>query len=128
VEFILIRIPSFDWILGHVQDGTKQAAPREVIHLLTEAKTAQIARLARGGVEPPGTKLFSALAFRDATTPVSNTRLEGAAYADYPDLRPFIEALDEEKAEQTLTTLMTAWPPQPTSRQTAVVTRSSSSR
>jgi hypothetical protein len=100
---------TFDWILSRVQDGSKQAAPREVIHLLTEAKKAQIARLDRGETEPPNTEIFSALAFRDAIAPVSNARLDGAIYAEYPDLRPYIEGLEGEKAEQTIDTLMVAW-------------------
>ena len=100
---------TFDWILGRVQDGTKQAAPREVIHLLTEAKKAQVARLDRGELAPVGAELFSALAFRDAVEPVSDARLDGAIYAEYPDLRPSIEGLEGEKAEQTIETLMVAW-------------------
>jgi hypothetical protein len=67
---------TFEWIIIRVQDGTRTAAPREVIHLLTEAKDAQLKMLERGEPQPPGTELISRQAFRDALPAVSQVRLE----------------------------------------------------
>jgi hypothetical protein len=67
---------TFEWIIIRVQDGTRTAAPREVIHLLTEAKDAQLKMLERGEPQPPGTELISRQTFRDALPAVSQVRLE----------------------------------------------------
>lgn len=54
-----------------MQDGAGVVAPREVIHLLTEAKDAQLQMLERGEDEPPGNELLSRQALRDALYQVS---------------------------------------------------------
>lgn len=100
---------TFEWILGRVQDGTKKSAPREVIHLLTEARDAQLRMLDRGEAEPPGTELLSRAAFRESLLPVSTVRLEQTLYAEYPTEKPWIQALDGEKTEHTLGTLADIW-------------------
>jgi len=104
---------TFEWILGRVQDGTKTFAPREVIHLLTEARNTQLEMLERGESEPPATELFTRPAFREALLPVSTTRLEQTIYAEYPELKPRIAALEFEQAEQTLQTLAEIWMVEP---------------
>lgn len=104
------RNPStFDWILGRVQDGTKTVAPREVIHLLTEAKLNQLAMLERGEDEPPESELFTRQAFRDALPTVSKVRLEQTIYAEYPEVKNWLVTLDSEKAEQPPTSLARIW-------------------
>ena len=88
---------TFEWVLSRAQDGTRLAAPREVIHLLTEARNAQLALLERSEEPPPGDELLSRQALREAMPPVSQVRLEQTIYAEYPELRPAISALEEEK-------------------------------
>ncbi|MDP8928444.1 MAG: hypothetical protein M3O70_07675 [Actinomycetota bacterium] len=100
---------SFEWILGRVQDGTGTVAPREVIHLLTEARDAQLVMLERGEDDPPGTELLSRQALREALAPVSRVRLEQTIYAEYPELKERILALEQEKTEHTLDTLAQIW-------------------
>ena len=100
---------TFEWILGRAQDGKKTFAPREVIHLLTEAQDIQVEMLVRGEPEPLGAELFTRQAFREALMPVSNTRLEQTIYAEYPELKSLIAALKAEKAEQTLEKLTEIW-------------------
>lgn len=100
---------SFEWILGRVEDGLGNRAPREVIHLLNEARDAQLAMLERGEEEPPGDELFSRQALREALLPVSRVRLEQTIFAENPELQEFITALEEEKAEQTPETLAQIW-------------------
>lgn len=100
---------TFEWILGRVQDGTKRSAPREVIHLLTEARDAQSWMLDRGESEPPGTELLSRAAFRESLLPVSRVRLEQTLYAEYPTEKAWIQALEGEKTEHTVDTLAEVW-------------------
>lgn len=100
---------TFEWILGRVQDGTGTVAPREVIHLLTEARDAQLAMLDRGEQEPSGTELLSRQAFRDALPAVSRVRLEQTIYAEFPELKTHIVALEREKTAHTLRSLAAIW-------------------
>lgn len=100
---------TFEWIIGRVRDGTQTVAPREVIHLLTEARDAQLKMLEQGELEPPGSELISRQAFRDALLPVSKVRLEQTMYAEYPELKEKIALLDREKTEQTPATLADIW-------------------
>ncbi|MDQ6525133.1 hypothetical protein RB608_16045 [Nocardioides sp. LHD-245] len=100
---------TFEWILGRVQDGTKKSAPREVIHLLTEARDAQLRALDRGEAEPLTTELMSRAAFRESLFPVSKVRLEQTLYAEYPTEKPWIQALEGEKTEHTVGTLGEIW-------------------
>ena len=100
---------TFEWILGRVRDGTGTVAPREVIHLLSEARDAQIAMLERGEDEPPNSEIFTRQAFRDALFPVSKSRLEQTIYAEYPELREHISDFEEEKTAHSLETLTDVW-------------------
>jgi hypothetical protein len=100
---------TFEWILGRVQDGTKRPAPREVIHLLNEARDAQLKMLERGEPEPPGREVVSRGAFREALLPVSQVRLEQTLYAEYPVEKPWIQAFEGEKTEHTPESLAEMW-------------------
>ncbi|MDP8992466.1 MAG: hypothetical protein M3N31_05340 [Actinomycetota bacterium] len=100
---------TFEWMLGRVADGTKQAAPRELIHLLDQTRKVQLAMLERGEPEPDGEILFSRQAFREALPEVSRVRLEKTVYAEYPNLREQLAALQGEKTNQSLRSLATVW-------------------
>lgn len=104
---------TFEWILGRVQDGTRRSAPREVIHLLNEARDAQSRMFERGEPQPPGTELLSRAAFRDSLLPVSQVRLEQTLYAEYPNEKPWIQALEGAKTEHTVDTLANIWGVEP---------------
>lgn len=100
---------TFEWILSRVQDGTKKFAPREVIHLLNEARDAQVKMFERGEIEPPGHELLSRAAFRDSLYPVSTVRLEQTLYAEYPTEKLWIQAMEGEKSEHTFGSLSRIW-------------------
>jgi hypothetical protein len=100
---------TFEWILGRVQDGSRTVAPREVIHLLTEAKSNQIAMLERGEEEPPQLELFTRQAFRDALPTVSKVRLEQTIFAEFEEVKDWLEALKEEKSDQPPESLARIW-------------------
>lgn len=100
---------TFEWILGRVEDGLGVVAPREVIHLLTLARDEQLAALERGEPDPPDGALFSRAVFRDALPGVSRVRLEKTLYAEYPDLKPYVVALEGQKTNQSLASLADLW-------------------
>jgi hypothetical protein len=100
---------TFEWMLGRAADGTGRAAPRELIHLLDETRTGQIAALERGEPEPENGMLFSRQAFRDALPEVSKIRLNQTLYAEYPNLREHLEALAQEKTQHTPAALAQIW-------------------
>jgi hypothetical protein len=100
---------TLDWILTRTQDGTLKTAPREVIHLLSEARDIQLKLIEMGTPEPPGETLFERAAFKAALPEVSKVRYQQTLCAENPRLKPFLTALDNEKTQQTATTLAKIW-------------------
>lgn len=100
---------TFDWVLGRTTDGTKETAPREVIHFFNSLRVAQVRRLEIGEPEPEGEALFARAAFKEALHEVSHVRLEQTLYAEYPSLKPVLERLRGEKTKQTVQTLAVVW-------------------
>lgn len=100
---------SIKWMMSRVADGTKKAAPRELIHLLIQAKDEQIKSLGIGESLPEGRNLFAASSVKKALPVVSKVRLEQTLFAEYPDVKKYILALEGEKAEHTIKTLSSLW-------------------
>lgn len=100
---------AFDWILSRVQDGTKKAAPREIIHMLECLISNQIKKLEQGKPEPELEILFDRAVFKDSLTTVSTVRYTQTLCAEYPDLKHYTELLKGEKAEQKVQTLSRIW-------------------
>jgi hypothetical protein len=96
-------------MLGRIKDGTGQPAPRELIHLASATRDVQLAMLERGEGEPEGQMLFSRQAFREALPQVSRARLEQTLFAEYPDLVPYVQALEGEKTNHSIESLSTIW-------------------
>lgn len=103
------RPETLDWMIGRCRDGTGQAAPRELIHLLNCLRDVQVRKLEIGEAEPDGETLFARSSFKEALKEVSRTRLEQTLYAEYPRLKPWIEGLRGEKTLQTADTLARLW-------------------
>lgn len=100
---------TLDWILARCRDGSKQTAPREVIHLLSALREEQIRRLELGEQPPEGEVLFARTAFKDALEPVSKVRLEQTLYAEYPALRDALERLRGESTSYRARSLAAIW-------------------
>lgn len=100
---------TFDWVLGRVRDGTRTSAPREVIHLLTEARNAQLAMLERGEPDPPDDQVIARPAFREALAPVSEGRLHSTLIPEFPHLRDFIMAFEGGKTDYSIDNLQALW-------------------
>lgn len=104
------KLNSLEWILSRTRDGKSVNTPREVIQLLNHAKTIELKKL-ETGINDLGKSdlLLSRSAIKEAFTSVSKQRMEQTIYAEYPTLKPMIEALRGDKAEHTLNTLTPKW-------------------
>jgi hypothetical protein len=100
---------AFNWMVSRCADATAKTAPRELIHLLKSVQEREIQRLERGGQPAPDDQLFDRSIFKPALIPVSMTRLHQYLYAEYPDQKPYLEALERTKTEQTPDSLAKIW-------------------
>ena len=107
---------SFDWMVSRVRDGLENATPREIIHLLNEAKALQIKNFETGTLEDSFPELISRAAIKEALHQVSSTKLDQTLYQEYPELKPYIQALSKRRTEQNIKTLSKIYgtPPQET--------------
>lgn len=96
---------TFKWMLSRIEDGLGIRAPRELIHLLNEAKDKQISNISKGIDCGMNKELISRAALRNALEEVSKVRLVQTIYAEYPELRKYIELLQEHKTEYTIKTI-----------------------
>lgn len=97
------------WMITRTMDGTKQTAPRELIHLLNCARETQLRFFETGSAKLEGKSLFSPSALKQSLPEVSKVRLEQTLFAEYPNLRPYIEQLARKKTEQFTSTLAGIW-------------------
>lgn len=100
---------TFKWMMNRIQDGTGKPAPRELIHLLEQARQTQISRLERGEPEPSGDLLFDRAVFKIALREVSKVRYEQTFCAENPGLKSYTDKLKGAKAEQIPGTLSQIW-------------------
>jgi hypothetical protein len=100
---------TLDWVLSRTKDGKGDNSPRELIQLFTHAKTIESKRQESGVNELEGDQIISRQSFKEAVYEVSKQRIELTIYAEFPALKPFIELLRSDKAEQSIETLMNKW-------------------
>ncbi len=100
---------TFDWCLLRTRDGTKNNAPRELIHLLSAAREVQLRRLELGEPAPPDPFLFERTAVKDALPEVSEVRLTKTLYAEYDEYRRYLELLEGQKTNHSARTLSNIW-------------------
>jgi len=97
------------WMLSRTADGTKRTAPRELVHLLLEARDEQLKRFQNGNSEPDDGLLFDKTAIRNALPAVSKVRFEQTLCAEYPALKPYLMSLEGEKTQQSIDSLAKLW-------------------
>jgi hypothetical protein len=100
---------TFEWILGRVRDGLGLVAPREIIHVFDQARQRQLESLEMGELGPQGKQVFGRSAFRESLPEVSKVRLEQTLFAEYPELKCYLEALEGKKTSQTVESLADLW-------------------
>lgn len=100
---------TLDWVLSRTRDGNGINTPRELIQLFTHAKSIEIKRLETGIDDLQGDQILSRQSMKEAINMVSKQRLEQTIYAEFADLKNYIEMLRGDKAEHTLLTLSMKW-------------------
>lgn len=103
------RPVSFVWMLTRTHDATKQNAPRELIHLLSEARNVQLKKQEIGEQEPDGDTLITGNSFKDALNEVSKVRLNQTLFAEYPRLKPYVQKLRGGKTQHSRESLASLW-------------------
>jgi hypothetical protein len=103
------RLPTFEWMLSRTADGTKETAPRELIHLLSASRDVQLHTREVGGTEPPEENLFDRSSLKSALPQVSKARLHQTLFAEFPQLRQYLQKLDGEKTQQNPRSLAKIW-------------------
>lgn len=103
------KLTTLDWMLSRTRDGTKHTAPRELIHLLDAIRGSQLRKMEIGEDEPTDGRLFSSSAIKSALPEVSKTRLEQTLFAEFPDLKQAVLALEGQKTQQEIGSLSTIW-------------------
>jgi hypothetical protein len=100
---------TLDWILSRTKDGKGINAPRELIQLFNHARVIELKRLENGINELTEDLIISRQSFKDAINEVSKQRMEHTIYAEFADLKIYIELLRGDKAEHTIQTLSSKW-------------------
>ena len=100
---------TFDWILQNVCDGTGQTAPRELIHLLSVARSLQLRRWEVGQAPPDGDALFDPASLTRAVPEVARVRFQQTLCAEYPHFRDRMQQLEGERNQHTPETLAEIW-------------------
>jgi hypothetical protein len=103
------KTATLEWALTRTQDGKQVTAPRELIHLLSEVRLAQLQRFETGQPNPTPPSLFSPRAFDTALPEVSKIRIQRTIYPEYSDAKPYISLLSGEKTEHNLESLARIW-------------------
>ena len=93
---------TFDWICSRIEDGNKIITPRELIHFFIEIKKQQIKLNKMGKTNKDDSRIFTPDAIRNSVLNVSKDKLEKTLYSEYPNLKQYIEKLEQEKAEMKL--------------------------
>jgi hypothetical protein len=96
---------TLDWMLTRVSDGSQNPAPRELIHLLQEARNKQLRAYELGGDEPPGEALVGRGALKDSLPEVSKVRFDQTLCAEYPALKNTWLRMEGGKSAQTIGSL-----------------------
>ncbi|WP_257309461.1 P-loop ATPase, Sll1717 family [Geothrix fuzhouensis] len=103
------KSPTFGWVISRTTDGLKVVAPREVIHFFNRLREVQSQRLEVGGAQPEAEALFERGSYKEALPEVSKIRLEQTLYAEYPNLKQWLEKLRGARTKQSVATLSSIW-------------------
>lgn len=100
---------TLEWMLSRVADGSKRPAPRELIHLLSSARDAQLRAYELGSFDPPAEAIFDKASIKAALPEVSKVRFEQTLCAENADLKIYLDRLEGEKTQQNPATLSKLW-------------------
>lgn len=100
---------TFNWITSRIRDGLGNIAPRELIHYYNEIVVQEKREqdINNNNIEPRN--IVSRQAIKNAAKDVSKVRTERTLFAEYPHLKSYVTALENNKAEQSSATLSEVW-------------------
>ncbi len=100
---------TFEWILSRTRDGLSNTPPRELIHYYNETLSQEMREqdIANDNVEEPN--IVSRGSIKNAAYEVSKTRFVKTIFSEYADLKTWIMAFENKKAEHNLSTLCEVW-------------------
>jgi hypothetical protein len=102
---------TLSWMLSRTADGLNidVPAPRELIHLFSEAKNQQLQKWSTGEDPPEGDNLVSAAAIKDALPEVSRVRFAQTLLSEYPEYTNVLRRLEGEHTRQSAESLAKLW-------------------
>lgn len=100
---------TLEWVLSRTKDGKGINTPRELIQLFTHARLIELKKQDNGINELQGENILSRQSIKEAVISVSKQRMEQTIYAEFPDLKEYMEMLKGDKAEHTPETLASKW-------------------
>lgn len=100
---------TLEWVLSRTKDGKGINTPRELIQLFTHARLIELKKQDNGINELQGQNILSRQSIKEAVVSVSKQRMEQTIYAEFPDLKGYMEMLKGDKAEHTPETLASKW-------------------
>jgi hypothetical protein len=103
------KTSTLEWVLSRTRDGTKETAPRELIHLVSSAREQQLRSLEVGGFDPPGEILIDRSALKEGLPEVSSERFHQTLCAEHASLKRLLNLLEGKKTHQTAKTLAKIW-------------------
>ncbi len=100
---------TFNWIKNRVRDGLSNIAPREIIHFYTEMIKQEQKEQDIGNNKIENSNIVSKDSIKNSTYEISKVKTEQTIFTEYPNLQEYIMALENNKAEHNLDTLMENW-------------------
>lgn len=100
-------IISFKWIIDKIEDGNRNASPRELIHLINAAFKQEVKRIIVRGQDTQD-YLISEQSLYKALKEVSKTKLE-TILSEYPDLKIYINRLKGKNIGSSFDELKKYW-------------------
>lgn len=83
---------AFDWLIMYTMDGQDVNAPRDLIELMNAAIEFEVVRLSKGDTPyRRSNMLFNLEGLAHAGSVVSQTKMEQTIFAEYPELREYID-------------------------------------
>jgi len=94
------------WIITRTSDAKGIIAPREIIHLIIEMVALQVTYLKMGKDNTEAGNLFERSLFKLALDKVSTVKIEQTLFAEYPDMKEYIQKFIQQKATNSLESII----------------------
>lgn len=100
---------TFEWVMKRIRDGNDIFAPRETIQLFEEARKSQLQFISSGASELTDNRPFQKKALKYGFEAVSKMRLEKTIFAEFPDVRSYIDSMRDGSAQLKTNELSSLW-------------------